>query len=343
MRRKIWIGLLCLMTVVGLSACGSDKKEILTNEVDLLSETKKESQSNRIEKEANKEVDEETSKEVDEETPEPITKTENESTTNTHEITASQKQDLLDFLTTLTWTLRWDEGKYDSTRDFAASFAQWSAGSDNKSRIQGKYTNFEEGEYSLYMTEEQVSQYLEDSIGYSDASGLRERFGYVEQDGTGFRIYAPDTGYHWLEKPQINEIIWISSEDILINSVITKGVENLSTTVNLDVVMRVNPDSVWGGFQFVEVRKWECYIFPNIDSEYITREDLSGLDEYYLRLARNEIYARHGYRFQDEQLQSYFGKHSWYRATKTDVPDSELNQYEIANRNLIMQMENEIN
>ncbi len=38
--------------------------------------------------------------------------------------------------------------------------------------------------------------------------------------------------------------------------------------------------------------------------QYITREDL--------RIMRNEILARHGYRFQSADLQQYFGSKSWY-------------------------------
>ncbi|MDD6243019.1 MAG: YARHG domain-containing protein, partial [Roseburia hominis] len=58
-----------------------------------------------------------------------------------------------------------------------------------------------------------------------------------------------------------------------------------------------------------------------------------------LRLARNEIYARHGYTFQDEELRAYFEAKPWYEATVTDVQDTDLNEYEIANRDLIKQVE----
>lgn len=39
-------------------------------------------------------------------------------------------------------------------------------------------------------------------------------------------------------------------------------------------------------------------------------------DKKTLRIMRNEILARHGYRFQSKDLQEYFGKQSWYKPVK---------------------------
>lgn len=86
------------------------------------------------------------------------------------------------------------------------------------------------------------------------------------------------------------------------------------------------------------------YIFPNSDSAYLTRDQVAALTPEQLRLARNEIYARHGRIFQDETLAAYFGSKSWYQplydgATFDAMGDSVLNQYEIANRDLIQEYE----
>lgn len=86
------------------------------------------------------------------------------------------------------------------------------------------------------------------------------------------------------------------------------------------------------------------YIFPNSDSAYLTRDQVAALTPEQLRLARNEIYARHGRIFQDETLAAYFGSKSWYQplydgATFDALGDSVLNQYEIANRDLIQEYE----
>lgn len=80
------------------------------------------------------------------------------------------------------------------------------------------------------------------------------------------------------------------------------------------------------------------YIFPDSDSRYLSEEEVRNLDADGLRLARNEIFARHGYIFNDEGLSQYFNSTSWYRGT---VPsgqfqaDRVFNDFEKANIDLI--------
>ena len=84
------------------------------------------------------------------------------------------------------------------------------------------------------------------------------------------------------------------------------------------------------------------YILPTSNSEYLTMDDLEGLSAEQCRIARNELYARYGRRFLDESLQAYFDSKSWYRGTiePDDFVDLEwLNEYEIANRDLIVEYE----
>ena len=54
------------------------------------------------------------------------------------------------------------------------------------------------------------------------------------------------------------------------------------------------------------------YILPDSGTKKLKKSDLAGLSKEELRLARNEIYARHGRLFQDEALQDYFDSQSWY-------------------------------
>ncbi len=83
------------------------------------------------------------------------------------------------------------------------------------------------------------------------------------------------------------------------------------------------------------------YIFPDSDSRALTESDLSGLDAETLRIGRNEIYARHGRKFKDSALQSYFNDRRWYKPT--DISDSKieqsLNKYEKDNIKLIQSYE----
>ncbi len=86
------------------------------------------------------------------------------------------------------------------------------------------------------------------------------------------------------------------------------------------------------------------YILEHSSDTYLTRQDLIGLDEYECKIARNEIYARHGRRFQDEELQAYFDSCSWYNGTidPSDFKESELSDIEVANRQVIVAYEQEM-
>lgn len=94
-------------------------------------------------------------------------------------------------------------------------------------------------------------------------------------------------------------------------------------------------------FMLEEIQGESEYIFAQSDSEYLSRSDLEGLTEQELSYARNEIYARHGRRFQDAGLQSYFDSKDWYSGTvePEDFTESMLNEYEKANAELILEYE----
>lgn len=91
-------------------------------------------------------------------------------------------------------------------------------------------------------------------------------------------------------------------------------------------------------------KKNKKYILPNSSKKKLTKSDLKGLSKKELRLARNEIYARHGRIFQDEELQSYFESTPWYEGIipAEEFSDSEeLNDIERKNVLLIQEYENQ--
>lgn len=57
------------------------------------------------------------------------------------------------------------------------------------------------------------------------------------------------------------------------------------------------------------------YLLSMSATRKLTREDLEGLSKEQLRLARNEIFARHGMIFGVEDLDAYFATKSWYTAS----------------------------
>ncbi len=79
------------------------------------------------------------------------------------------------------------------------------------------------------------------------------------------------------------------------------------------------------------------YILPDSDRRYLMESDLYSLTEYQCKLARNEIYARHGRKFKDAALQEHFNSCSWYVGTvdAASFDDSVLSAIEAANRDLI--------
>lgn len=84
------------------------------------------------------------------------------------------------------------------------------------------------------------------------------------------------------------------------------------------------------------------YILPDSDRRYYKMKELKGLSAKKARLARNELFARHGRKFDDEELQAYFNSCSWYSGTiePDDFKEENMfNKYEIANRNLIIKYE----
>ena len=83
------------------------------------------------------------------------------------------------------------------------------------------------------------------------------------------------------------------------------------------------------------------YILEGSDSRYITEKEVENLSDADCRLARNEIYARHGRIFDSADLKDYFESKSWYKGTvkPNDFDESVLNKYEKANIDLISSME----
>ena len=83
------------------------------------------------------------------------------------------------------------------------------------------------------------------------------------------------------------------------------------------------------------------YICPGSDSRYLTESDVSGLSDWELLLARNEIYARHGRKFDDPDIRAYFESKSWYNGTidPDNFDASVFNVYEKANIEFIQEHE----
>lgn len=89
------------------------------------------------------------------------------------------------------------------------------------------------------------------------------------------------------------------------------------------------------------------FLFADSDSRYLDRSELENLSKEELSYARNEIYARRGRMFNSEELQAYFDSQDWYVPLYSPEDfdslggDNVLNEYELANKNLIVEVEKE--
>lgn len=88
------------------------------------------------------------------------------------------------------------------------------------------------------------------------------------------------------------------------------------------------------------------FVLPDSDTHLYTVEELEGLTEWELEIARNEIYARHGRGFNDSTLQAYFDAQDWYERKYSpeefDAMDGVMNQTELANVTVIGEAEDSL-
>lgn len=82
----------------------------------------------------------------------------------------------------------------------------------------------------------------------------------------------------------------------------------------------------------------EEFVLPDSNSRILEASGLSGMTKDQLRIARNEIYARYGWLFEDQELQSYFNTTAWYVPAE-NVDDSILSDVERANKDVIVEAE----
>ncbi|MBD3374776.1 YARHG domain-containing protein [candidate division KSB1 bacterium] len=81
----------------------------------------------------------------------------------------------------------------------------------------------------------------------------------------------------------------------------------------------------------------QYYLLPDSDKESLSEHMLAEKSSAFIRYARNEIFARKGYVFQDPDLELYFSNMQWYQpGIKKTI---ELSEIEQANLNLLKRSE----
>ena len=199
-----------------------------------------------------------------------------------------------------------------------------------------------------------LDKYIKDSINYEEYKLWN--WDTYSDGNVKLAVVGPNS-VRFSKTPQISKVEQVSADEIEVWGTVNyvdDVDEILAYTAEFDVIMKKNPDSMWGGYTLTEIKSWGRqdaqnaqnatgttgdYILPDITNRYYSENELSGMDANTLSLARNELYARHGYIFKKPELQEYFGGKSWYTPQVSEVPDSAFNEYEKANLELIQKLE----
>lgn len=86
----------------------------------------------------------------------------------------------------------------------------------------------------------------------------------------------------------------------------------------------------------------EGYILSNSGTKLLTSSELASLSKEKLSLARNEIYARHGRKFQRSEYQAYFEAQPWYQENPSyNYADDNSNLNSIEKQNVALLLDAE--
>lgn len=85
------------------------------------------------------------------------------------------------------------------------------------------------------------------------------------------------------------------------------------------------------------------YVLEDSNRRYLAKSELEDMSLWELYLARNEIFARHGRGFKNQDLVDYFATRSWYQQRYTpeefDAMPTPLNDYELKNVEAMYEIE----
>ncbi|MFZ7755337.1 TcaA 3rd/4th domain-containing protein [Bacillus thuringiensis] len=165
--------------------------------------------------------------------------------------------------------------------------------------LQGQYITVQTNApgATLYVNQKPVTALVGEEITW----------GPVATDGSA-TIYLERNGESGRETTQVETVTALSSYNLPFQK------KSTEKTVVYNVTPTPATGYVYNGF-----------IFPDSDIRKLTSADLTYLSKEQLKIARNEIYARHGHIFQTKDMQVYFAKQSWYRensyfkGTLTDI------------------------
>lgn len=152
-----------------------------------------------------------------------------------------------------------------------------------------------QGQYITVQTNESGATLYVNQKPVTALTGEEITWGPIATDGSA-AIYLERNGENGRETTKVETVTALSAYNLPFQK---KSVEK---TVVYNVTPPPTTRYVYNGF-----------IFPDSDIRKLTSTDLTYLSKEQLKIARNEIYARHGHMFQTKDMQAYFSKQSWYR------------------------------
>lgn len=187
------------------------------------------------------------------------------------------------------------------------------------------------GKYIIEEESDGFTFYLKSSYEYEPGSGYI--CGFVRRDnmlswpGAGILAYTSQYVYY-INYP--TDVPCASRQDIM-----NEYMEVCNYQDKLRNSVKITADGL-----YTEV---EEYILPTSWLKPLPEAVVMSMSAEELKLARNEIYARHGRKFNDDTLQNYFNSRSWYTPTieAGNFTESMLSQVERDNIDLIKKWEDE--
>ena len=195
-----------------------------------------------------------------------------------------------------------------------------------------------------------VTVEFEGTDGEGTASAVFDVDAFTQDYGDQIRFIGSDDSRENLEEPDDGDsdgALFVANcinvevdpaEDLSNGDTVTLFWDNDDDTANL--YFHIAPDCEDQEFEVEGLDDAEDttgMIFPDADVR-LTDADLEGMSKNELKSALYEIYARHGYIFQNEDTQEQFEEYSWYEPT-IDADDwdgeEELSSVELANEKLL--------
>ena len=216
----------------------------------------------------------------------------------------------------------------------------YDSGAVNKSNIFSSYPG--DGMWKSTGNEYMLIPYIKDGKEliefrlYGEAKFLLEGLSFAKTENNGLKVSGKMRNLKDNSWNADADVIWNSLETIDYPIVtLTNGTEFTDVDMSGDYSYAGMVNSAGQSNAGTATNASE-YIFPYANERLIARGEYENLDAASLRLAINEIYARHGRQYDTPDINEYFSSKSWYRPqySKSEfdkIENQVLNSYEREN------------